>query len=371
MASITKRGKSWAYSVSRYTDGKYDPIRKSGFKTKKEAQVAALEVEMRLQKGANILTRNKPFVEYFEFWIDKYKKDKHKNTYRNYKYSLSRAKEYFKDKPIQKISADEYQTFLDDYAATRSKESVRKINSHIRACVRDAIDEGYIAIDFTRKAVIKGSVPAKKESEKYINYEDSKKLYYYLLNNLNNNSARYLILFGLVTGLRFGELVGLTEQACDFEKNQIYVHQAWDYRDGSGFVDLKNTYSERTIQVDPVVMDVLKKFIEDNYEENDEYGLIFKGDGKIKVVSNDEANDELRLILKELKINDISCHGLRHTHASVLLFEGFSLLYVSERLGHESTHTTQKTYSHVLKEMRANEEDKLKNLYKEKKKENT
>ena len=78
MASVTKRGRTWQYTVSRYTDGKYDPVRKGGFATKKEAQVAATAIEMRLQKGGNVLTRDKAFTEYFEAWIEKYKSIKHK-----------------------------------------------------------------------------------------------------------------------------------------------------------------------------------------------------------------------------------------------------------------------------------------------------
>lgn len=46
MASFLKRGKTWQYCVS----AKPKPIRKGGFKTKKEAQVAAAEVEDKLRK---------------------------------------------------------------------------------------------------------------------------------------------------------------------------------------------------------------------------------------------------------------------------------------------------------------------------------
>lgn len=47
MASYQKRGKTWQYTIS----AKPKPIRKGGFRTKKEAQVAAAEVEAELRKG--------------------------------------------------------------------------------------------------------------------------------------------------------------------------------------------------------------------------------------------------------------------------------------------------------------------------------
>jgi len=51
------------------------------------------------------------------------------------------------------------------------------------------------------------------------------------------------------------------------------------------------------------------------------------------------------------KISVISVHGLRHTHASVLLFAGVSIASVARRLGHSSMTTTQKTYLHIIQEL--------------------
>ncbi|WP_262393497.1 Arm DNA-binding domain-containing protein [Sporolactobacillus inulinus] len=50
MASIQKRGKTWNYTVSRIIDSKPKPLRKGGFRTKKEALIAAIEVEFKLGK---------------------------------------------------------------------------------------------------------------------------------------------------------------------------------------------------------------------------------------------------------------------------------------------------------------------------------
>ena len=51
------------------------------------------------------------------------------------------------------------------------------------------------------------------------------------------------------------------------------------------------------------------------------------------------------------KIPVISVHGLRHTHASVLLLAGVSIASVARRLGHSSMTTTQKTYLHIIQEL--------------------
>lgn len=53
----------------------------------------------------------------------------------------------------------------------------------------------------------------------------------------------------------------------------------------------------------------------------------------------------------EAKIPVITIHGLRHTHASILLFAGVSIASVARRLGHTSMNTTQKTYLHIIHEL--------------------
>ena len=59
-----------------------------------------------------------------------------------------------------------------------------------------------------------------------------------------------------------------------------------------------------------------------------------------------------------MKITVITVHGFRHTHASLLLYNGVSIASVAKRLGHADMTTTQKTYLHIVQEL----ENKDKNL---------
>ena len=68
-------------------------------------------------------------------------------------------------------------------------------------------------------------------------------------------------------------------------------------------------------------------------------------------VYNSTVNDILERYCKKLDIPIISVHGLRHTHASILLFAGVSIASVARRLGHASMTTTQKTYLHIIQEL--------------------
>lgn len=68
-------------------------------------------------------------------------------------------------------------------------------------------------------------------------------------------------------------------------------------------------------------------------------------------------------LLSDLDIDSITAHGLRHTHASVLLYKGANIHSASKRLGHATIQTTLDHYSHVLKKMEERDELIAVNVY--------
>ncbi|AMW99243.1 tyrosine-type recombinase/integrase [Rummeliibacillus stabekisii] len=365
MASVTKRGKRWQYSVSNYIDGVNKPIRKGGFRTKKEAQIAAAELEAKKNKGEIIIEKDIPFAEFFEKWVSTYKSSLHKNTLLRYSNSLNWIKVYFKDKPIQKITAFEYQEFLNWFGEGRSYASVEKLDKHAKACLTYAHDNGYISKNITKGRKLSASNKGKKPSEKHLNYNDSVKLYNYLINNLQHEFRNnYCLLLALVSGARFGELVGLIWNDFDFENNTININKTWDYKKQTGFEATKNEESIRVITIESNTMEKFQQLLSSTGENGDT--LVFKSrtiNGHS--ITNEGTNKKLSRILNDLGINQISPHGLRHTHASVLLYKGLTIYYVSERLGHKDIQTTLQSYTHVLDEMRERDDSKALKVFEE------
>mgnify|MGYP001165968782 CR=1 FL=1 len=364
MASFQKRGKTWQYTISRMVDGKSKPIRKGGFKTKKEAQVEAAEVEARLNKGIHTKLEPKPFDEYFLNWVELYKTNVSDRTMKHYKHTHKAIERYFGGKAIQDITRNEYQSFINDYGSTRAKETVEKLHAHVRSCVLDAIEDQVIPFDFTRKATLTWTTPAKKASEKHLNYHESEQLLRALRSKLEDGLGYYLLLLGLTSGLRYGELVGLTRNDFDFVNNTINIDKTWGYMSGkAGFGPTKNESSVRKIKIDKPTMKAFEKLFQ-NTPNNINRLVFYSPQSKYKVISNNNANKLLRKILGELDIDPpITTHGLRHTHASVLIYKKVSVNYVSERLGHKDIETTLKTYAHVLNEMRIEDENETINVF--------
>lgn len=139
------------------------------------------------------------------------------------------------------------------------------------------------------------------------------------------------------------EALGLTPDDFDFVNQTLSVNKTWDYKNGGGFVPTKNSSSVRKVQLDWQPIMQLSVFLKNIPESNP----IFVG-GR---VYNSTANGVLACHCKKVGVSVISIHGLRHTHASLLLFAGVSIASVSKRLGHASMNTTQETYLHVIQEL--------------------
>ncbi len=359
MASFKKRGSTWQYSISRMVNGKYKPIRKGGFKTKKEAQAAALDIENELKKGVVPHLKPENFPAYFKKFVDVFKADAEASTQDRYLDTHKTLLEYFEDKTIQEIDRVSYQKMLNDYGLTHARSTSRKLNTHIRACVKEAIEQGVIRVDFTRNAKITGTDP-KNPKEKHLHFKDSEsfiKRLYQLIRD-EGKPEHYIMLLAITGGFRFGEIVGLTRKDFDFERNLININKTRGYtkRQGEGFRKTKNKQSIRKVKMDPATMSVFEELFSKE-PENILKLVFFSPLSKYKVVSNGSVNKELKKILEDMKIKPIiSIHGLRHTHASMLLYKKVAIHYVSERLGHKDIETTMNEYMHIVKEMRTEEE---------------
>lgn len=364
MASIQRRGKTYQYTVSHMVNGKSKPIRKGGFCTKKEARIAAAEIEVLLGKGMVPHLSPVPIDKYFDEWVKLYKSHLSLTTQQHYEYTYKAIKSHFGDKPLQKIKRHDYQLFLNEYGASKSKESVEKLNAHIRACVKDAIEEQIIQHDFTRKAVLTWTIPVKNPIEKHLNVNESELLLKEILKRLNNGLSYSLLLLGLTSGMRFAEMIGLTKNDFNFKNSTITINKTWGYKklNSTGFGPTKNIYSNRTIKMDMQTMAHFKELFE-SLSDSSEKLVFYSPNSKYKVISNTSVNKVLKKICNEIGIESISMHGLRHTHASVLLYKKVSIYYVSERLGHSNTETTLKKYAHLVKELRLEDEIKTIELF--------
>ncbi|WP_342543331.1 hypothetical protein MHH33_07050 [Paenisporosarcina sp. FSL H8-0542] len=129
--------------------------------------------------------------------------------------------------------------------------------------------------------------------------------------------------------------------------NTININKSWDYKNGTGFGKTKNEQSIRVLDMDSETMTVFNKLFQST-ETIYLYLVFFISQSKRCVLTNELVNKLLKNTLKELKIDPISLHGLRHTHASVLLYRRISIY---KELREEDTMTTVQTFVSMRKRL--------------------
>ena len=291
------------------------------------------------------------FHEYFAEWIELYKKGAIRPvTYQKYLMTLRRLTELAPNLKFCELDKRSYQTLLNDYAETHEKQTTMDFHHHLKSAILDAVDEGLLTTDPTRKIIIKGKSATIRKNKFLSQFELQ-----CLLKNLNLQNEinwDWFILLISKTGLRFSEALALTPNDFDFSRQRISITKTLNYKSvGGGFEETKNVSSKRTIQIDPQL----------NAQLSTLFGGI-AGDTLIFArsrVFNSTVNNRLKVICKTAEIPVISLHSLRHTHASLLIFAGVSVASIARRLGHSSITTTQETYLHIIRELENQDNDKI------------
>ena len=282
------------------------------------------------------------FYKYYEKWIHIYKEGAIRDvTMKKYEITLVWLKKLVPQLSLCDLNRITYQKLLNDYAEVHERQTTRDFHHQLKAAILDAVDDGMIERDPTRKAIIKGKTPRVKKI-KYLNQFEL----HTLLSSLDLTPQinwDWLILLIAKTGMRFSEALALTPKNFDFARQSLSVDKTWDYKGKGGFMPTKNKSSVRKIQLDWQTIIKFSELIKDLPEDEPIFvhGRVF----------NSTVNNILARHCKALDIPVISIHGLRHTHASLLLFAGVSIASVARRLGHASMTTTQKTYLHIIQEL--------------------
>ncbi|ECB9721994.1 site-specific integrase [Listeria monocytogenes] len=295
--------------------------------------------------------KEQTFHEYFKEWVDLYKVGAIRSiTLQKYYVTEQKIQELVPELKIKDLDRYTYQQLLNNYALTHEKQTTMDFHHHLKGAILDAVDEGVLNQNPTRKIVIKGKNPRPKKA-KFLNQFEVQ----VLLKELNlkeDINWDWFILLIIKTGLRFSEALALTPSDFDFSTQKISINKTWDYKMVTGsFQPTKNESSNRKIQIDWQLAMQFSQLIK--MKDSDKPIFV-----KSRVF-NSTINNRLKVLCENANIPTITVHSLRHTHASLLLFAGVSIASVANRLGHSSMTTTQETYLHIIQELENQDNDKI------------
>lgn len=358
MANITKRGNKWQARIDYYDDfGKRHFKSKSGFKTKKEAQLYISQMTIDKRNGKLIKNESPLFSDYFWSWFETYKENTiSERTKKHYLHTFNVVRQYLPNVKLEDMTREKYQHFIDEYGSSHSKSTVFKINSLIHACVKDAIYDEHLKKDFIQRTTLVYD-KSKTWKVEYLNIDEMIKLVDYLINTRNiRYSSKYMILVAIYTGMRLGEIQGLMWKDIDFKNNMINVNRSWNAL-SKEYIPTKTESSIRSIRVNSKIIDLLKELKQNNNSE-----VFLNQIGSIP--TSNAVNKVLRESLSNLGINrhGFHFHSLRHTHVAYLLYNHVDIYIISKRLGHSDIGTTTKKYSYLIDEYKNRSNDEIEHI---------
>lgn len=377
MASYKQLAKSnWRATLSLGYDsyGKRIKQQKQGFKTKKDAERWVTDTLNKKHKGFIAATESNLLLkDFIDKWFYEYKIHTiSTNTIANY---ISRINIHIIPKlghhKLNEITNMTVQNFYNQLINEGQKSSsAKKILETLSNCLRYAYKNKLIytvPTDIQKISIEKTKI---KFWEKY--HVD------FFLNKIKDTYLYTPILLELMTGLRIGELCGLRWCDIDFNNNFISINnQIIIDKNNRQLVftpKLKTNTSYRKISI-PKSLTCYLLSIKGNASNND--FVVLNRDGKMCNPRNLSMNfkKEIQKYKEPLDSNNyshesdyiqlpqITFHGLRHTHATILISNKENIKVVSERLGHTNITETLNTYTHVMEDMKNNTGELLSNIF--------
>lgn len=346
----TQLNKTWSTRF-RYIeeDGVEKQKRLSGFSTKKEAQDAYLKFMAgvkKYEKTADVskkLTFNDLFEEY-KLYFQKHSK---KSSYQSF---LQRTNghilNYFKDYKVKDITPKlilEWQNTVEKYSYNYKLHLRTTLSSLLRYA------ETYYGIpnQLVKVASFK-KTPQKSEMRIW-----TPEQFELAMSHLNNFEYRVFFSALFYTGARKGEIMATSWNDWDLENNILTINKTVTKKiEGYKYwIDTpKNETSNRKIKIPNHLAEMLKEL------KANRHGILGKFTfGVDEPLSETSILRHLDNASKSAGLTHIRIHDLRHSHASLLISQGVSIVSIAKRLGHSNIERTLNTYAHML----PHEEDAL------------
>lgn len=365
---------NWRVEIVFGTEnGKRKRTTKQGFRTKKAAQSYAREILSNADKGYIVDKNNSiNFGEFLMDWYTNYKKHSISiSTQGNY---LSRINTHILPNlgkyKLCDLTNFIVQNFYNDMLNKKLKPStIKKTMEILKSCLRYAKKQKLILDCPTDIDTVKCLKP------EILFWNESETSYY--LNQIKDKYLYLPVFIDILTGLRVGELCGLKWKNINLDEGYIKVtHQVIQDRINKELIFtsiLKTNTAYRTITIPQILVNYLKKIKEKNHASPSDF-VVLSHDGTMCNPRNlsmnfvrdikkysDKSNDN---IAPYMRLKQISFHGLRHTHATILLYHNENIKVLSERLGHADVSTTLNTYTHITNDMKNNTANLLDSIFK-------
>lgn len=367
-----KDGTQRTYWEGRITKG-FDPktgkpitVSISG-KTKREVTQRMQATAVELNEGTYVAPSKLTVAEWMDIWLKEYQGSKKPLTISNYAQTINKhIKPALGKIQLKNLSNLQIQRFYNSLSKGESPLAPKSVKN-LHGILHKALDQAVIIGELKTNPSTGCIMP--KQTQKEITPLEPEEITRFI-ENLKDESYRTLFLMAIFTGMRQGELLGLSWDDVDLENGIVNIRRQLQCLKGHYFLQTPKHDKLRMIAPPRLVMDALaeEKKTQDQWKAlfaeqwKNEWNLVFT-DPFGKHLVRRTVDKHYKKILQACGIEDHRFHDIRHTFAVSMLDAGEDFKTLQENLGHASAAFTLNQYAHVSKRMMLQTSQKMNDYF--------
>lgn len=344
------------YTAGYTEDGKQNQRSVYGA-TKREVRQKLNKILNDLQEGTYVTPTSMTVGDWLDIWLKEYKINVRPETWASYEQHIRvHLKPSLGKTRLNKLTPHQIQQTYNALMKERSlsPKTIKNIHGALHGALEQAKVNGYLRINPSDGVVLP------KNEKLPLQTMDSTDVYDFL-EAIQGDPYEYPLFVALFTGLRQGELLGLTWDCVDFEKGTLLINKQHNRAKGEKafhFSNLKNS-KIRSLTVATEVLKVLRcqkrqqegwKTLAGTLWDNPENLVFTTQTGRY--MNNKTLYMNFKRIVTKLGMPDLRFHDLRHTFSVNSLQAGDDIKTVQENLGHSTASFTLATYAHATQGMK-------------------
>ena len=245
-----------------------------------------------------------------------------------------------------------------------SPKTVKNVHGVLHGALRQAVINRYIPLnpadgDFC-------TLPKIEKQE--INPLDEPQITAFL-KAIQGNEYEDIFIVTLFTGLREGEILGLTWDCVDFDHGTLRINKQMQLHQEKGMkayqlVPVKNS-KNRTVTAAPFVMAQLRRHKVTQAEQRLRAGALWEASDLVftnpfgRHLTKSTLYRAYKKVVASIGRPDARFHDLRHSYAVAAIRSGDDIKTVQGNLGHATAAFTLDTYGHVTNQMKQDSADRM------------
>lgn len=360
-----RNGKTYTYWQARYTDPSTGQQHSITGATQKEVNQRLIELLNDINQGSYIAPSKQTLGDWLDSWLDIYVAHSVKPYTEDSYRSMCRVhiKPALGNVKLSALSTLQIQRFYNQLLQQGlSPKTIKNINGVLHKALNQAVKIGELKYNPTDACDLP---KVYKKEIAPLEQDDIRKF----MTAIKGTRFENIYTVTLFTGLRQGEVLGLTWDCVDFTRNTIYINKQLQKTCKVGgeyvLVPTKNGKA-RLITVAPHVMQVLRRQQTQQNESKAIAGDAWSNPNRL-VFTNELGGNLIHLtvykdfkeIVRSLGYDNARFHDLRHSYAVAAIESGDDIKTVQTNLGHATASFTLDVYGHASQKMKQQSADRM------------